>query len=215
MPWSTAPAREPTCCASIDPGGNRARFVSFRRVRILCASLLVAVLAAACGSGVDARGAASEATPETDVEHAWRELGPFTERGADANVRTRDGMVTLWHPSGGMAGEGRFEDGVKEGPWRFWHENGSLRWEGTFDGGVPVGAERAWYDNGQIHFEGELEDGRRQGVYRYWYENGQLELEAQFEDDLRDGRCRRWTRDGALDPIATGIYSDGRKVRDL
>ena len=178
--------------------------------------LALALLASSCDCAVDA-GEPHDAPRAggTELDQDWRDLDPYTARiHSPRDETTLSGLVTLWHPSGGKSGEGELVHGAKHGAWTLWHENGTVRWRGTFEEGVPVGDERAYFDNGQIHFEGKLGRGLRSGIYRYWYENGQLELEAGFEDDVRNGKCRRWTRDGALDPNASGVYEDGRKVRD-
>lgn len=49
------------------------------------------------------------------------ERQPFaTEGGGESAGSPREGEWTFWHENGDVRAEGRFDAGLRSGPWRFW-----------------------------------------------------------------------------------------------
>jgi antitoxin component YwqK of YwqJK toxin-antitoxin module len=62
----------------------------------------------------------------------------------------REGLFQAFHPSGTLASEGSYIDGLEEGIWRDFHDNGQLAAEGAYSAGVEAGAWRFWNPDGTV-----------------------------------------------------------------
>jgi antitoxin component YwqK of YwqJK toxin-antitoxin module len=61
----------------------------------------------------------------------------------------RHGLFRAYHRNGGVASEGRYENGVEEGLWRDYYENGVLAAEGRYQQGQEAGEWRYWDNSGR------------------------------------------------------------------
>ena len=60
----------------------------------------------------------------------------------------RHGLFVAYHPNGGVASEGQYEDGLETGIWRDFHENGQIAAEGAYLNGEETGDWRYWTAEG-------------------------------------------------------------------
>jgi hypothetical protein len=54
----------------------------------------------------------------------------------------------------------------------------------------------------------------KQGPSTSWSRTGEKLEEGEYQRDLRTGAWTFWHEDGSVDPSRTGVYEDGKKVRD-
>ena len=71
---------------------------------------------------------------------------------------------------------------IKHGYFRKWYDNGQLEWEGRFENGLIQGPVIEWYQNGQLHFSGVYCNGMQEGSFTYYDEQGKLRYQADFFD---------------------------------
>ena len=82
-----------------------------------------------------------------------------------ADLVERDGLyykkVTEVPFTGKVTGlqQGRFKNGVMEGPWVTYHNNGQLEMKGDFKNGDREGLWIDYYDNGQLNKKGNYKNG--------------------------------------------------------
>jgi hypothetical protein len=125
----------------------------------------------------------------------------------------------LWFPTGGEVGRREQFVRGKTGrtAWTFLaSQRLSVRWRGTFDHGSATGDECAYYDTGQVQLGGQA---RPTASARHL---SLLVRETAASSSKRNSRTTAATASAAAGPatapsirLATGIYEDGRKVRDL
>lgn len=80
------------------------------------------------------------------------------------------------------------------------------------------GKERqtTYFPSGQLWTEVECDaSGAREGAFHRYLPDGRLEAEGQYVAGRMDGEWRWFGADGALDAEKSGVYRDGRRVRDL
>ena len=110
-----------------------------------------------------------------------------------ADLVERDGLyykkVTEVPFTGKVTGlqQGRFKNGVMEGPWVSYHENGQLLSEGAF------------------------KNGKTEGPWVYYWDNGQLGSKGDYKNGKREGPWVDYNRDGTVDEENTGTYKNGVK----
>ena len=80
--------------------------------------------------------------------------------------------------------QGRFKNGVMEGPWVSYHDNGQLESKGTYKDGKKDGPWVGYYDNGQLQFKGTLKDGKEDGSWESYDKNGQSD---EFAGTYKNG----------------------------
>ena len=81
--------------------------------------------------------------------------------------------------------QGRFKNGVMEGPWVSYHENGQLLSEGAFKNGKTEGPWVFYYDNGQLEMKGDFKNGEREGLWIDYYDNGQLNKKGNYKNGVK------------------------------
>lgn len=96
----------------------------------------------------------------------------------------RNGIARVRYPTGTLASEQRFKDGLLHGLCREWDEKGRLL--------------------------GEYRMVHGTGVQREWHDNGQMKIEVSTVRGEFCGRNRIWLRDGTL--ISERFYVHGREV---
>ena len=108
-----------------------------------------------------------------------------------ADLVERDGLyykkVTEVPFTGKVTGlqQGRFKNGVMEGPWVSYHENGQLLSEGAFKNGKEEGPWVFYYDNGQLEMKGDFKNGEREGLWIDYYDNGQLNKKGNYKNGVK------------------------------
>ena len=138
------------------------------------------------------------------------------------------GMYRAWHENGGLAVEGKYQDGVRVGKWQSFHENVELESSGLYRRGfriqkwvyrdengkrggdsgkyTPVFEE---YASGRRKSAGEHRGKPRHGSWIWWYESGQIACEGRYHIDNRSGTWSWYRPDGSL--RLRGDYTKGRR----
>ena len=106
--------------------------------------------------------------------------------------------------------QGRFKNGVMEGPWVSYHENGQLLSEGAFKNGETGGPWVLYYDNGRLSMKGTFKNGKYEGSWVFYYDNGQLEMKGDFTNGEREGLWIDYYDDGQLN--RKGNYKNGVRM---
>ena len=108
-----------------------------------------------------------------------------------ADLVERDGLyykkVTEVPFTGKVTGlqQGRFKNGVMEGPWVSYHENGQLLSEGAFKNGKYEGPWVFYHNNGQLEMKGDFKNGDREGLWIDYYDNGQLNKKGNYKNGVK------------------------------
>lgn len=66
----------------------------------------------------------------------------------DGTRWVRHGLFQMLHPSGAVACEGEYRDGLETGGWRDYYENGQLAAEGCYFNGLEHGYWQFWRRDG-------------------------------------------------------------------
>ena len=133
-----------------------------------------------------------------------------------ADLVERDGLyykkVTEVPFTGKVTGlqQGRFKNGVMEGPWVSYHDNGQVRVKGDSKNGWREGLWVWYHDNGQLESKGDCKNGEREGPWVFYYDNGQLEMKGDFKNGDREGLWIDYYDNGQLNK--KGNYKNGVKV---
>lgn len=149
-------------------------------------------------------------SPQTYAEHypdgslkSVRE----TLRDTDGDI-VDHGTYRVFHPNGQLAEEGRFERGVRVGPWTWYHEDGSLRGECVYEDGV--GEYTAYYPSGAVLRRGRHRGVEREGIWTEWYESGAKRMQGPYVDDEQHGRWTYW-EDGNPTPVLSIDFVNGER----
>jgi len=94
----------------------------------------------------------------------------------------RHGAFHSWFAGGQMESEGRYLQGLRDGPWVFYHPNGQRAAAGRFA------------------------DDLESGPWETWYASGQLETQGSYVRGAKKGRWTVYRPDGSKDLIASGLY---------
>lgn len=135
----------------------------------------------------------------------------FAHVGPSTPSRPADGPFVDHYPDGGVAVEGRYEQGEREGDWDSYYPDGSLRLEGQYSAGKKVGRWKAYHPSGQLLGEGEYSGGLREGNWVLYYSNGLVKEQGVFEHDLRHGPWQYYDAFGQLE-ARSGFYRYGRML---
>jgi uncharacterized protein len=137
----------------------------------------------------------------------------------------------------GVKSEGKYKNGIKDGPWKSYYKNGQLKSEGNYSSsiqytereynytelgeiikpidytkGIPDGLYKQYYENGNLSIEMYFSIGLPDSIARTYYENGQLETELNFQDGQRSGLCKFYYKSGELESEQDyyGISTDAK-----
>ena len=67
---------------------------------------------------------------------------------------------------------GKFENGLREGPYEIYYKSGQLAMETTYEDGLTEGEWTYYYPDGNIHFRGTFVKGKRHGEFFTYDEFG-------------------------------------------
>ncbi len=135
----------------------------------------------------------------------------FYLRGGQRGDRPTDGPFVERFADGGLALEGGFRNGERDGDWTSYHPDGSVRLEGQYEAGRRVGRWRAFHPGGQLLGEGSFENHLREGVWVLYYTNGLVKERGVFEHDLRHGPWEFMDTFGQLE-ARSGYYRYGFQI---
>jgi antitoxin component YwqK of YwqJK toxin-antitoxin module len=157
----------------------------------------------------------------------WYESGR-KETEAEFKAGEIHGSVVRWFESGAKGEEAMYSNGELSGTRKKWFENGQIAYEGQYEAGELVSLA-CWTEDGArdghvvynscrgLRSAGEIVVGLRHGLWSHT--SDRVQSEEQWVEGMRGGICVDRVPDGsggwALDKEASGIYENGRKVRDL
>lgn len=149
----------------------------------------------------------------------------------------RDGDYAGFHPDGSRESKGRYRAGERHGAWKFWYSGGKdLRCRGKYAYGLREGPWKAWlqdgepdpsesgvyghasveYESGALRAKGPVKDGALHGHWTFLWEHGGELASGAYRGGRQSGVWIFRHGDGVVDPAwITGVYEDGRRVRDL
>ncbi|MCB0791305.1 MAG: hypothetical protein H6595_05665 [Flavobacteriales bacterium] len=99
-----------------------------------------------------------------------------------------DGEHTIRLPDGSTM-TGRFQDGMREGPWKSFFPNGELRSTGEFHLGRSNGDVEVYREGGVPYYTGRMRNDERVGTWHYYDTKGRT-IRTVNEDSLRAIRER-------------------------
>jgi antitoxin component YwqK of YwqJK toxin-antitoxin module len=83
----------------------------------------------------------------------------------------------------------------------------------TLTAGAPETVE-TYYADGTLKSRTETRDGRRNGLCTRFYADGTKRAEGTVEDGEESGKWVFYDDQGQVDPERSGLYDDGRRVRE-
>lgn len=119
-----------------------------------------------------------------------------------------DGMYKEYTNDGEVWAQGKYVDGIKEGPWIVNHLG--VKEVGQYQNDVRQGVWKH-YKNDVLVYEGRFEDGLPDGRHVAWWPNGNIQYEGVYNMGEKNGDWKRYTSDGQLFLVIT--YQFGEEVR--
>lgn len=108
------------------------------------------------------------------------------------------GKVQQCYPSGQLAEETDYVDGVKQGLMLKWFSNGGQSFLGHYKNGNRSGAVKSWWRNGRIRSVAHYKQGVAHGVQQEWYRSGQLFKKYTLVKGKEEGLQQAWRENGKL-----------------
>ena len=81
-----------------------------------------------------------------------------------APAKPADGPHKELFAGGELSGEGRFQNGKRNGHWEFYHRNGKLKAVGKYLDGELNGHWEWWRENGQPLQAGAFKNGKQDSI---------------------------------------------------
>ncbi len=132
-------------------------------------TLIVAVAAAACGTGTPETG--PDANPVRTDTAAFR---PDT-------AMIRNGHARVVGPDGHLQMEGDMQDGRRTGLWTSYTREGRVKSRSEYRNGLAEGLSTVFHDNGAIFYSGNQLRGKQVGEWRFYDEQGNLVRTAVYD----------------------------------
>lgn len=93
----------------------------------------------------------------------------------------KHGPMVSFHKNGNKMGEGRYEDGKKEGLFTYWHANGKFKEKTTFK--ADVATEMTIYDqDGKLQAKGPMSGDAPSGTWVFFDDAGKKVSEGTFKE---------------------------------
>ena len=170
--------------------------------RTLLASLLLAVVVAACQSTffrvnpLKSWGRSADGKYEGPGS-SWFDEGRQHMQASGTYKEDRQfGSWTYWNEKGNKEWEGSFADERLQGQHTYWYDSGQMRAQGEFDRGLETGRWTYWTPQGVKYREGDFVKGRRSGAWTYYYLGGEKLAEGTFKDERKTGVWEFWNEQG-------------------
>lgn len=139
----------------------------------------------------------------------WTDEVP-KERGEYLNGE-RHGEVQVFHRTGALAMEGRFERGVPVGEIDYHRAEGGRDRTVTWAGGQLAGPHIKYHPSGQIALQTHYAGGLPDGPERSFHPDGSLRHEGRWSRGLRAGHWRHLAPDGRVLREEHHFVADGRE----
>ncbi|MFW6222428.1 MAG: toxin-antitoxin system YwqK family antitoxin [Bacteroidota bacterium] len=119
-----------------------------------------------------------------------------------------DGMYKEYTNEGEIWAEGRYIEGLRNGPWIINHLG--YKQVGQYNNDVRQGMWR-YYKDDVLVYEGRFEDGLPDGKHVAYWDNGNLRYEGVYNMGEKNGEWNKYTSDGQLFLVIT--YQFGEEIK--
>lgn len=113
----------------------------------------------------------------------------------------RSGVEKSWYPSGQIAVEAPWVDGVQEGAVVFYAEDGAIQANIPYYQGKIEGVQKTWYADGQRQGEESYRNNELHGPSEFWTQDGKPHIKLQYFN-------------GKMNGLQTWYHPDGSKMRE-
>ncbi len=128
----------------------------------------------------------------------------------DKETNKKQGLTTLFYPSGKKFMESNYEKDVLVGEQRLYYEDGTLKeWRHYDNGGIMNGKLQTFYPNGKLKQEGFYANNIPSGEWLNYYENGNLKERVFLEQGNENGAFTEFHPNGKL--AAEGTYLNSQE----
>ena len=124
------------------------------------------------------------------------------------------GKATAYFPNGAVDHTGELVDGKRVGTWSFFHPTGEPLMEMTHVDGQIEGTVVRRFPNGNLQATLVYEKGLLQGPSEVLFVDGKLRSKGSYKDGARVGVWEDYNADGSQDPLRSGTYEAGVRVKD-
>ena len=120
------------------------------------------------------------------------------QKAAKGKTTKLNGIVKEFFPSGKVAAEVPYKNGVRKGAGKMFYESGKLYATETYDVTLN-GPTVTYYDTGVVQAKLNYKDGLLDGLCQQFYPSGKLESEVTWKAGKRQGVCTVYTEAGAVE----------------
>ena len=120
-----------------------------------------------------------------------------------------NGYLTISYPSGQIAEQTKYINGLQNGTSKRYYMNGELASLRHYVKGKKTAISKGWWPNGQLKFIGHYQSDYYNGNLKEWYENGQLYRNYNYKDGQEEGSQKAWHIDGRI--RANYVVKNGRR----
>lgn len=106
---------------------------------------------------------------------------------------TGNETITAFFPSGGLAYEETFKDGLLEGPNKMYFQNGQLYYEFSYSKGNDEGTFVTYHPNGKIKEKGFHKWDELDGLDEYYNLDGSLHRSEQYKLGVKYGKVKLYS----------------------
>lgn len=140
-----------------------------------------------------------------------RQEGMLTEtQTVDKQTGKKQGLTTMFYPSGKKFMESYYENEVLVGEQKLYEENGTVKEVRHYDqAGVMNGKFQSFYPNGKPKQEGLYIKNVMSGEWQRYHENGSLKERVLFVNGIENGAFTEFHPNGKL--ATEGTYMDSRE----
>ena len=122
----------------------------------------------------------------------------------------KDGLFTVYYPSGGKKTERQFSNDQPDGWTTEYYESGQISGRAHYRKGKKDGVQTDYFESGVKRAEAAYHNGVQDGRTVGFYANGSKESEGEFRDGKPNGEWKHWAEDGSLESVV--VFHDGAEV---
>lgn len=147
---------------------------------------------------------------QTKINEVRQEGMLIETQTVDKQTGKKQGLTTMFYPSGKKFMESYYENGVLVGEQKLYEENGAVKEVRHYDKeGVMDGKFQAFYPNGKPKQEGLYVKNVMSGEWLSYHENGSLKERVLFVNGVENGAFIEYHPNGKL--ATEGTYVDNRE----
>jgi len=99
----------------------------------------------------------------------------------------KEGMATMYNPSGKKIAEGEYKDNIENKKWSYFFPNSNLSEEAEFNLGKLNGTRKLYYENGKLKSEANYKSGELDGLKKEFFDNGNLQSSCTYLNGKKSG----------------------------